>query len=65
MYMICTDLRNKLSIEITSFVLFIKINGPPNRSIFSGEICHALVERNTGRPNDKREITEKGSWNFL
>ena len=28
MNMICKDLRNKLSIEITSCILFIKINGP-------------------------------------
>ena len=27
--MICKDLRNKLSIEITSCILFIKIDGPP------------------------------------
>ncbi len=29
MNMICKALRNKLSIEITSCIIFIKINGPP------------------------------------
>ena len=29
MNMVCTDIRNRLSIEIISCILFIKINGPP------------------------------------
>ncbi len=59
--------RKGLSIEITSCILFIKINGPPIDK-FSPEKyltlwlrSHQLAEnkRNTGRPNDKREITKK------
>jgi len=70
--MICKDLRNKLSIEITSCILFIKIDGPPIDQ-FSPEkyvtlwlSSHQSAEnkRNTGTPNDKLEITKKGSWNF-
>jgi len=73
MNMICTDLRKKLSIEITSCILFIKSNGPPIDQ-FSPEKyvtlwlrSHQSAEnkRNTRRPNDKRKITKKGSWDFL
>ena len=71
MNMICTDLRNKLSIEITSCILFIKNNGPPIDQ-FSPEKyvtlwlrSHQIAEnkRNTGRSNDKLKITKKGCWN--
>jgi hypothetical protein len=73
MNMICKDLRNKLSIEITSCILFIKINGPPidqfslEKYVTLWLRSHRFAEnkRHTGRPNDKLEITQKGSWNFL
>ena len=73
MNMVCKDLRNRLSVENNSCILFIKINGPPIEQ-FSPENyvklwlrSHQCAEnkRNTGRQNDEREITKKGRWNFL
>ena len=62
MNMVCTDLRDKLSIEITSCILFIKINGPidqfsPEKYVTLWFRSHQSAEnkRNSGRPNDKRE----------
>ena len=67
MNMVCTDIRNRLSIEIISCVLFIKINGPPIEQFSPDKYVknwlrthqNAESRNNTGRGFDTREINTK------
>ena len=71
--MVCTDLRKCLSIEITSCIIFIKINGPPIEKFSPDKYVtiwlrsHQCAEnkRKTGRQNDKQEITKKGRFQII
>ena len=71
---VCTDLRNSLTIEITSAILFIKINGPPVAQFLPDKYVKywlrthndAESNRNTGRDNSAtKEIINKKCWEFL
>ena len=72
MNIVSTDLRNSLTIENISAILFIKINGPPIAKFNSEKYVknwlrehnHAESSHNTGREESKETIIKK-CWKFL
>ena len=72
MNMVSTDLRNSLTIENISAILFIKINRPPNAKFNSEKYVKnwlrehndAESSHNTGREESKETIIKK-CWEFL
>jgi len=72
MNIVSTDLRNSLTIENISAIIFIKINGPPIAKFNSEKYVknwlrdhnHAESSHNTGWEESKETIIKK-CWEFL
>ena len=74
MNLICTDLKSSLTVENTSALLFIKINGPlidlfdPEKyvKIWLRTNNNAESGKNSGRETKlKEELIKKNCWDFL